>query len=140
MKNKWKIEKSRIVALVYISESEIKRVMPTFDREFQQQFPEEFKDILNILGMDTETPFEIQPNIQHRNRFNEVVICDRFVGNERIDPNWINSGYASKEAKDKASSNKILDDIYRSKLLTEDIQLSLEERDKYSTIDESEWK
>ena len=84
--------------------------------------------------------FEIQPNIQHRNRFNEVVICDRFVGNERIDPNWINSGYASKEAKDKASSNKILDDIYRSKLLTEDIQLSLEERDKYSTIDESEWE
>jgi len=47
------------------------------------------------------------------------VTCDRFVGNERTDKEWIESGYASREAKDKSSGSKLLTDIYRQKGMVE---------------------
>ena len=36
-------------------------------------------------------------------------------GYERTDKEWIESGYASREAKDKASNNRLLNDLYRMK-------------------------
>lgn len=129
---------SMIVAQVEISESEIKKVIPEFGSSYYNT--EKLNRILYELGMDTSKNIEQQNGLIHRNRLNEVVRCTRWVGDERQDEEWINSGYASQEALDKYSGNRILEDLYRSKNLTEDAQLALAERDRYSKIDESEWE
>lgn len=126
---------SAIVALCIISESEIAKLNPEMVPEFNNN-ETKLKLFLYTCGIDISKPILKQEMITHRNRFNEIVMCNRWVGEERIDDEWINSGYASKEAKDKASGSKILEDLYRAKYLTEDAQAMLEERDKYSTTKE----
>jgi hypothetical protein len=129
---------SLIVATVVVSESEIKKVIENFNADNYDT--EKLKDILYQLGINTSEPVQRQDNLLHRNRLNEVVKCTRWLGNERQDTEWIESGYASREAKDKYSGNKILEDHYRMRMLTQDAQDILEERDRYSIIDESEWE
>ena len=121
---------SAIVAMVIVSESELAKVIPDYDYRLEQE--DKFKEILAGLGMDVSKPYLRQDGLQHRNRFNEVVVCGRWLGYERQDQDWIKSGYASKEAIDKAAGSKILDDLYRSKYLTEDAQQLLEARDRSS--------
>lgn len=104
-----------ITALCIISASEIQLAKPDFTYEWTETNKKEFDQILYEFGMDTTQQIERQENIQHVNRMNKVVVCDRWVGYERTDKEWINSGYASKAAKDKASNNKLLEDLYRSK-------------------------
>lgn len=128
---------SAIVALCIISESEIVKVMPNYSAEFENSTTE-FNKFLYSLGMDTERPVLRQDALQHRNRFNEVVVCSRWVGEERLDEAWLYSGYASREAIDKASGSKILEDLYRSRNLTQDAQDSLEARDRYNVVKEEE--
>jgi hypothetical protein len=105
----------QITALCIVSVSEIAKVRPDITYKWIEENNHEFLDMLNDLGMNTAQPIELQREIQHKNRFNEIVICDRYVGNQRTDKLWINSGYASVEAKDKASGNKLLKDLYRLK-------------------------
>lgn len=109
----------QIVALTYISMSELVKVKPDITSDWVNENYEEFLTMLYSLGLDTNIPFEIQGNIRHRNRFGEVVTCDRYVGNERIDRAWINSGYASYEALAKSADNKILTDLFRMRGMTE---------------------
>ena len=126
----FKTRPSSIVALCIVSESEIAKVIP--DYSFKLEGTSNFLSMLHSLGMDTLRPFIRQDAIQHRNRLNEVVVCSRWVGEERIDESWLLSGYASTEAKDKATGSKILEDLYRSKHMTEDAQRTLEDRDRYN--------
>lgn len=104
-----------IVALVYISLSEIQRVYPTITDEWVDENPEKFKDLLFNLGVNTVEPIDVQKNVQHRNRFNDVVVSTRYVGNERTDPEWINSGHASQAAIDKSKNSRFVLDLYKSK-------------------------
>ena len=120
---------SAIVADIIISESEIAKVMPEYSYQLEEKEPKKFKEIMYSLGMDVNQIYLRQDAIQHRNRFNEVVVCSRWVGRERIDNDWLSSGYASKQAIDKASGSKILESLYREKCLTEDAQRVLEEKD-----------
>lgn len=131
------IRPSSIVALCIISESEIAKAVPNYTCEFEQN-EAKFKLFLYHMGMDIQKPILRQDGLQHRNRLNEIVVCSRWVGEERTDESWINSGYASKEAKDKASGSRILEDLYRSRYLTEDAQALLEARDKYAKVNEEE--
>ena len=108
-----------IVALRYISLSEIIKVMPEVNRAWVDKNPKEFNNILFELGVDITVPYDYQENIQHRNYFNEVVVCDRVVGNERLTKDWITSGLASREAIDKARGSKLLIDLYRLKGLVD---------------------
>jgi hypothetical protein len=135
LKNKKYTRPSAIVALCIISESEIVKILPNYSCIYEDD-EERFKSFLFSIGMDVNKPYQRQDGLQHRNRFNEVVVCSRWVGEERIDSDWLKSGYASKEAIDKASGSKILEDLYRSKYLTEDTQALLEARDKYNKIEE----
>lgn len=130
---------SMIVAQVIISESELIKVLPKYSAAMETEEPSRFADILWQLGLDTNRPYQRQDAIKHRNRLNEVVICSRWVGDSRQDEAWINSGYASKEAIDKYSGSKILEDLYRERSATVDTQEYLESRDKYAVIDESVW-
>ena len=120
---------NNIAALQYVSESDIYAV---FWKSFAEMSQEEFHEVLWQFGLDYKKGYEQQDNIQHRNRQNKIVVCHRWVGGERLDDEWLNTGYASKEAKDKASGCKVLEDLYRSKCLTEDVQSSLEMKDKYT--------
>lgn len=135
--NKNTTRPNAIVALCIISESEIIKVMPNYSSDFEYR-DDEFKDFLYSLGMQVDRPYQRQDGLQHRNRFNEIVVCSRWVGEERLDEAWINSGYASRSAIDKASGSKLTEDIYRSRYETEDAQALLESRDKYATITEED--
>jgi len=110
-----------IVALSYISFSELQKVDTSITPEWAENNIDKFNEILNDLGMDISIPYDWQRNIPHRNRFNEIVTCDRIVGNERIDKGWVESGYASQEAIDKASRSRLLVDLYRQKGLVESV-------------------
>lgn len=100
-----------MVAIVVISQSEIKEVIPEFESHFEQTNEEDFKKLLWNLGLDTNRPYEKQTDLTHRNRLNKIVCCDRWVGSERIDNDWITSSYASREAKLEASGSKMVRDL-----------------------------
>lgn len=108
-----------IAAIRVISLSELYKADPKFTELYAMQNEAELKQILYKAGIDTNQSYEHQV-LQHRNNFNEVYDGSRWVGLERIDSDWIDSGLASREAKDKASGSRLLVDLYRSKGLTTD--------------------
>lgn len=108
-----------IIALSYISFSEIQKVDKSITPEWAESNIDKFHKILFDLGLNTEIPYDWQRSIQHRNRFNETVTCDRIVGNERTDQDWVDSGFASREAIDKSRKSKLLTDLYRMKGLVQ---------------------
>jgi hypothetical protein len=119
MKNKQeKITTSSIIALCYVSAMDIAEVKPDYTYKWGDENPELFNDILWQFGMDTNSFIERQTDITHRTRLNRLVTADRWVGNERVDAAWINSGYASREALDKYSGSRLLNDLYRMKGLS----------------------
>lgn len=132
--NKGSSYSSKILALVYISSSEINKIIPGWDESFCTEHSTLFSEMLRELGMDTSKPIEQQENLQHRNRFDEVVICTRWVGHERSDAEWIKSGYASQEALDRNKNSRLLDSSYRNRLLTIDAQEMLEGKDRRSKL------
>jgi hypothetical protein len=103
----------QIAALIFVSMSELALVMPDITYDWVDNNPEEFNKILHDLGMNVNQPIDMQETIQHRNRFDKIVTCSRWVGNERTDKDWVNSGYASQAAIDKSKDNKLLNDLYR---------------------------
>ena len=107
--------KFKILAIRYISQSELEKVLP---KDFDYSDIDNLEKILYELGMDIEMPYE-EHLVLHRNSFDEIKHCKRWVGEERTDIEWINSGYSSEAAKDKASNNKLLADLYRTKGETE---------------------
>lgn len=104
-----------IIALKIISASEIAKVIPNFTYDWVENNRHLFQDMLFDLGLDISQEIEEQLDLVHRNHFNEIVQCTRWVGYERTDYLWIHSGYASDEAKDKALGSKLLEDIYKTK-------------------------
>lgn len=110
---------SNIIALSIISAMDIMEVKPDYTYKWAEENPNDFKEILEHFGMDTRNGFETQADVTHRTKLNRLVTCDRYVSSERIDDEWINSGYASREAKDKASGSKLLKDVYRMRGMVE---------------------
>jgi hypothetical protein len=134
-----KKRESAIVACCIVSESEVVMAVPDYTSSYEQDKPEVLSKVLFDFGMDVSQEYKRQDGLQHRNKVNEVVTCSRWVGNERTDQSWISSGYASKEAIDKHTGSKILEDLYRERGCTQDIQDYLNERDVHDVIDESVW-
>lgn len=122
---------SLIAAVIHVSESEVKELYPDYDASWEVDHPEKLKHILNNLGLDTSKEYVRFDGIQHRNRLNQIVTCSRWYGMERDDKNWLESGYASQAALDKAKNNKLLEDSYRARYMTVDAQSMLERRDYY---------
>lgn len=105
----------QISALVYVSMSELALEMPDITYDWVEKNPDEFRKILFDMGMDVNVPWDTQFNVQHTNRLGKKVVSDRFVGNERIDVEWVKSGYASRAAIDKSTGNKLLVELYALK-------------------------
>ena len=109
---------SSIIALVYISQSELWTVNPMYTEEWVQNNPQQLEPVLYGLGLDVNQPYETQFNT-HRNRFGNIDTCSRWVGNSRLDDEWILSSYASEEAVDKKQGNSLIKDLYSMRGLTE---------------------
>lgn len=62
---------------------------------------ETIKLFLHRNGLDTEQDYELV-QVTHRNLRNQVVNGQRYEGSERLDDEWIKSGYASLEARIEA--------------------------------------
>jgi hypothetical protein len=142
--NQQKIKRaSGIVASVTVSLSEILRVQPYFTlkstRNSKGEYSSEFLELLYGLGADVQESIREDLSSTHRNRFNEVVTCPKWLCEERLDSLWINSGYASRAAVDKASGSLLVEASYRMRGETKDMQAMLNQRDKSCTIDESTW-
>lgn len=56
------------------------------------------KAILHGCGIDVEKDFDWR-HCTHRRINGEIVTCDRVEGRERIDREWLESGYSSYDAK-----------------------------------------
>ncbi|MCK9530414.1 MAG: hypothetical protein M0R77_07625 [Gammaproteobacteria bacterium] len=54
-------------------------------------------NLLYDVGFDINKEIYVE-SCYHRTIYKEVVYAPRFVGEERLDDSWINSGYASEEA------------------------------------------
>lgn len=109
---------STIIALQYISLSELYTVDKNYTEKWVEDNPKELEKVLRDLGLETNLPYEHQ-FCTHRNRFNNIITCSRWVGNEMISKEWLDSGYASQTAKDKASGSRLLADLYRNRGMTE---------------------
>lgn len=109
---------SSIIALVYISLSELRTIDPKYTEEWVDSSEQELLGVLHGLGLDVNKPWERQV-VEHRNRFGNINTCSRFVGNSRIDKEWIESGYASEEAVAKSLNNRMLNDLFRMRGMTE---------------------
>ena len=108
----------QIAAIVYVSLSEIQTVAPFVNEDFIANNKETFERMLYDLGIDLQYPYETQ-NVTHRNRFGNVISCERYLGKERQDKEWLESSYSSVEARDKALGSRILTDAYRLRGMTE---------------------
>jgi hypothetical protein len=109
---------SRIIALVYISLSELQTIDRKYTEEWIDNSPQELQGVLYDLGMEVSQNYERQV-VEHRNRFGNLITGSRFVGAERIDDEWIKSGYASEEAIAKKLNNGLVNDLFRLRGLTE---------------------
>ena len=109
---------SSIIALVYISQSELWTVNPMYTEEWVQNNPQQLEPVLYGLGLDVNQPYEVQFNT-HRNRFGNIDTCSRWVGNSRLDDEWILSSYASEEAVAKKQGNGLVKDLYSMRGMTE---------------------
>lgn len=127
---------SSIYAAAYVSESELKMLDSDYQASWEQTAPLHFKDLLWTLGLNVNQEYQRQDGIPHRNKLNNIVVCSRWVGNERYDQEWIQSGYASQEAIDRDKNNSILDSLYREKLFTVGTQHYLEAKDRSSKVEE----
>lgn len=100
-----------MTAVVVVSESELKKTFSDWTQSYPFDNPESFNKILYSMGLDVNRGVELQENFVHRNRLNEVVVCNRWVGMERLDDEWVSSRYASREARNEASGSKLLKDL-----------------------------
>lgn len=127
---------SSIYAASYVSESELKMIDSKYQASWEFDYPETFKSMLWSLGMDSRYDYIRTDAIQHRNKMNQLVICSRWVGNERTDDEWLKSGYASQEAIDKGRNNPLLDSLYKERAFTVETQRYLEEKDRSAKVEE----
>lgn len=82
---------TRLVSFKNVSLSDLIRC-PGFDGTEAKT-----KELLWQLGVDTNHEINVMV-IQHRNLSNQVVTCEYYMGKERLDKAWIQSGHASIEA------------------------------------------
>lgn len=100
-----------MTAVVVVSESELAKVINNWNTSAATDDVAWFTSVLHGMGIDTSKPVERQDDLLHRNRLDQVVQCTRWVGVERLDKEWLESGYASREAKNEASGSKMVRDL-----------------------------
>lgn len=134
--------KSMIDTTYILSETDVAAIYPEYDVSWLVENIDELKTILWDLGMDTKNEnFTLSEVVQHRNRLGKIVTSGRFVGIERSCKEWLQSGYASQSAIDKARNSSMTDCLYREKGLTTDMQDAMAKKDNYKYLEDEgeEW-
>ena len=126
---------SDIAAKIHISESELELAYNDYSYEDFYSNPTKYYSTMQALGMNVKEGITFQPTCLHRNRLNKAVICGRYYGNERTDPEWLKSPFASQAAKDKAANCRLIDEIYQQRGLTQTAQIAGELKDAYQKKD-----
>lgn len=124
--------KSDIAAVIHISESEVKMIEEGYDYSWYKGNRYKLDSCLYKLGLDVRKGYTLQDISLHINRLGDRVTCGRYYGDERTDKEWIESGLASQEARDKTLNSPLLDDLYRQKGLTVGSQIAGELKDVYT--------
>ena len=143
MKEKERKYISDIAAYVLVSEAELFHVNPEYSVNwfYEETDKKKLDDLLHNFGMDMQYKYDLQEVTQHRSKLlNKVVTCRRYFGYERQDLEWINSGFASREALDKFKSNRLVDEMYFQKGLTHQAQVSAELKDQYRAGEEVDFE
>lgn len=97
-----------------VSESELEIYFEDWEDTHPTTRVDWFNQVLWVLGIDVTEPTEIEiQHIQHRNRYNQIVNCRRWVGLERTDPEWLMSDRCSIEALVASSDRETRKDMSR---------------------------
>ncbi|MNF40758.1 hypothetical protein D3C85_783530 [compost metagenome] len=78
-----------------------------FGEAFASSDEQKIKEVLFQNGLDSSKEFEVI-RVTHRNLRNQVVNGELYIGSERLDPEWIKSGFASLAARIEATDDASL--------------------------------
>lgn len=74
----------------------------------------QLKDIAYQHGLDVDSGYEIRKGL-HRNLYKEAIDGEYLIANERLDKEWISSGYATIEAIIESHPDATMRDEMRQK-------------------------
>lgn len=120
---------TQLVSYKNISVSDLIRC-PGFDGT-----DEKIKELLYKLGVDTRHPVDVEV-VTHRNMQNQVVTCEYYMGRERTDKVWIQSGHASIEALYASKPDIAQDLIKMSRQGQGSREFKVNKSDKSKGVDE----
>jgi hypothetical protein len=119
-----------MTVLRIISESEL-QLIQGWRYDAPEEHAEDFKQLLWNLGCNVHSGIELQSNT-HRNNLGNVVSCRRWVCFERSDKEWLESGYASRDALNEYSGSSLLVDLVGARRRKEVLNDNEEDAEKYS--------
>ena len=105
---------------VIMTEGEIQKILPSFKKEMLLSTKKEVQDILTKfffqLGVDYKRGFEIEEQqVTTLNKFSELDDSARIYFKERVDGEWLASGYASELAKEVSSDPTLSRVLFKMK-------------------------
>lgn len=98
-----------------VSVDDIKSIIPDFEVKWLEAHKNDARVLLWNLGIDDEFGIEIQEGLTHRSVLCGVVTCDRILGVERIDRQWLTGGGASLEAKEYSPDQSMSHELRKLK-------------------------
>ncbi len=104
-----------------------------YSPELEQENPALFNRMLWDMGLDSEKGIEKQEGLQHRGANKEIITCNRYVGLERTDAEWLGSGLASEETLYLQSDSETRKDMRR-------LQFSSSNTAPYHKLEEEYYK
>ena len=105
---------------VILTEGEIQKILPSFKKEMLLSTKKEVQDILTNffwqIGVDYKRGFEIEEQqVTTLNKFSELDDSARIYFKERVDAEWLASGYASELAKEVSSDPTLSRVLFKMK-------------------------
>ena len=105
---------------VVLTEGEIQKILPSFKKEMLLSTKKEVQDILTKfffdIGIDYKRGFEIEEHqVTTKNRLGELDSSARIYFKERVDGEWLASGYASELAKEVSSDPTLSRVLFKMK-------------------------
>ena len=105
---------------VILTEGEVQKILPSFKKEMLLSTKKEVQDILTNffwqIGVDYKRGFEIEEQqVTTLNKFSELDDSARIYFKERVDGEWLASGYASELAKEVSSDPTLSRVLFKMK-------------------------
>ena len=120
MSEETKEKKGCYAPTAIMTEGEIQKILPSFNKEMLLSTKKEVQDILTKfffdIGIDYKRGFEIEEQqVTTKNRLGELDDSARIYFKERCDGVWLSSGYASELAKEVSSDPTLSRVLFKMK-------------------------